>query len=135
MLFRSRYWLEGEKKGQLEIFKEHLPGFPDNINYSYHRNLYWIAFAGKRSKFLEKTKAAMDLSKAVGKIPKNISKNLLKNLIPREKGWIIAMNDQGEIVKELKIGKCYQSTTSAMDTGEYLYIGSFFEKGLGRIQF
>ncbi|MEJ4834268.1 SMP-30/gluconolactonase/LRE family protein, partial [Enterococcus faecium] len=41
--FRCRkYWLEGEKKGQLEIFIDNLPGGPDNINIAPDGN-FWIS--------------------------------------------------------------------------------------------
>ena len=37
----SKYWLEGDKKGQTEIFVENLNGYPDNIRYN-GRDIFWI---------------------------------------------------------------------------------------------
>lgn len=37
-----KYWLEGENKGKTEIFVEHLPGGPDNINLAPDGS-FWIA--------------------------------------------------------------------------------------------
>lgn len=37
-----RYWLQGEKRGQTEIFIENLPGGPDNINLAPDGS-FWIA--------------------------------------------------------------------------------------------
>lgn len=37
-----KYWVEGDLKGQTEIFIENLPGCPDNINLAPDGS-FWIA--------------------------------------------------------------------------------------------
>ena len=43
----SKYWLEGDKKGQTEIFVENLNGYPDNIRYN-GRDIFWIGLVSVR---------------------------------------------------------------------------------------
>ena len=43
-----RYWVEGPRKGELELLIDHLPGIVDNINRASDGN-YWVALVGIRS--------------------------------------------------------------------------------------
>jgi len=45
-----KYYLEGPKKGNTEIFLENLPGIPDNIVYSEKSRVYWLGISLKRAK-------------------------------------------------------------------------------------
>ncbi|CAK7355517.1 unnamed protein product [Dovyalis caffra] len=47
-----RYYIQGEKKGHLEKFIDHLPGMPDNIHYDGHGH-YYIALASETTAFWE----------------------------------------------------------------------------------
>lgn len=38
----QRYYLEGRRKGSVDMFIDNLPGVPDNIRYD-GEGLYWIA--------------------------------------------------------------------------------------------
>lgn len=38
----SRYYIEGEKKGTIDIFAKNLPGLPDNVRYDGDGH-YWMA--------------------------------------------------------------------------------------------
>lgn len=40
----SRYYLEGEKKGSIDVFVDGLPGYPDNLRYDGEGH-YWLAIA------------------------------------------------------------------------------------------
>ena len=45
--FRFRYYIKGQKKGQLEVFADVLPGEPDNIRPSSRG--YWVGFTSARN--------------------------------------------------------------------------------------
>ena len=46
----SCYWLAGPKTGQVDVFIDNLPGFPDNITFN-GRDTYWIAlFSGPKAR-------------------------------------------------------------------------------------
>ena len=37
----QRFWLRGDRKGEMEVFIDNLPGYPDNIR-STQRGTFWI---------------------------------------------------------------------------------------------
>lgn len=45
-----KYWLEGDKKGETEIFVDRLPARPDNINLAPDGS-FWIALVEVTSQF------------------------------------------------------------------------------------
>ncbi|MFS7939897.1 putative strictosidine synthase transcription factor WD40-like family [Helianthus anomalus] len=44
MMRCSRYYLQGERKGSIDVFIDGLPGFPDNLRYDGEGH-YWLAIA------------------------------------------------------------------------------------------
>ena len=44
--------MNGEKKGQTEIFADNLPGIPDGVSKG-SSGIFWVAIAAEKSKFLE----------------------------------------------------------------------------------
>ncbi|KAH7851302.1 hypothetical protein Vadar_009548 [Vaccinium darrowii] len=64
----KRYYIQGEKKGSVDVFIENLPGVPDNIRYD-GEGQYWIALGwgntfsfdlAQRYPFIRKVKAIME---------------------------------------------------------------------------
>ena len=47
----SKLWLKGERKGQVEVFADNLPGIPDGISRG-ESGIFWVALAAERSLFL-----------------------------------------------------------------------------------
>ena len=46
----SKLHLNGEKKGQTEIFADNLPGIPDGVSKG-SSGIFWVAIAAEKSKF------------------------------------------------------------------------------------
>ncbi len=125
----SCFWLSGSKVGQVEVFIENLPGFPDNITFN-GKNTYWIAlFAGP------KARASLDpllpnpfLRKVLWRLPG------LLNAASAGEGYILGLDLKGNVIHNLQdpAGEVYPNTTSALEHNGMLYIAGYTD-GLGRI--
>ena len=126
----SRYWLTGDKAGQVDIFIDNLPGFPDNITFN-GEDVYWIALAGGL-----KTRATLDLL-----LPQPFLRKVLWRLpglfsgASTGEGYILGLNLEGKVIYNLQdpTGEVYPDTTSAIEDNGLLYIGSYSTDGVGRI--
>ncbi|KAD2392750.1 hypothetical protein E3N88_39727 [Mikania micrantha] len=114
----SRYYLEGEKKGTIDVFVDGLPGFPDNIRYDGEGH-YWLAIAWDNSFLTRVTMTYPFVRKilAFGLKHFHTMPTLLRF------GGIIALDLDGK-----PIGGYYDVswayTTSGLKIGEHLYLGS-----------
>ncbi|KAI3798796.1 hypothetical protein L1987_34075 [Smallanthus sonchifolius] len=52
MMRCSRYYLQGEKEGLMDVFIDRLPGLPDNIRYDLE-GYYWIAILTVNQNFVQ----------------------------------------------------------------------------------
>lgn len=125
-----RYWLKGEKAGDVEIFAEDLPGFPDNVNHAQGEKGFWVALAGGKNFFTEKKISGDQIGKFLDALPPSITTMLL----PKAKGRILKLDYSGQIIEDIQLGDCFKSTTSAMEKDGHLYLGSFHERSLVRIK-
>ncbi|XP_062002585.1 protein STRICTOSIDINE SYNTHASE-LIKE 5-like [Rosa rugosa] len=114
----KKYYLQGEKKGNVENFIDNLPGPPDNIRYDGEGH-YWIAFPTEityswnlaiRYPFIRKWLAIME--KYTAGRP-HMEKN----------SGVMAVNLEGEpIAHYLDLG--LSAISSGIKIGNYLYCGS-----------
>lgn len=126
----SRYWLTGDKAGQVDTFVDNLPGFPDNITFNGD-DTYWVALAGGPN-----SRATLDsllpqpfLRKVLWRMPWLFSSS------STGEGYILGLDLDGNIVHTLQdpTGEVYPDTTSAIEYNGLLYIGSYSADGVGRI--
>lgn len=126
----SRYWLSGERAGTVDVFAENLPGFPDNITFNGY-DTYWVALAGG-----PKARAGSDpilskpfLRKVIWRLP-----GFMRPASQAE-GYILALDLDGNVRLTLQdpTGETYPHTTSAIEYGGMLYLGSHKTDGIGRI--
>ncbi|QEX21835.1 ABC transporter permease [Hypericibacter adhaerens] len=126
-----RYWIAGEKAGQLEILIDNLPGYPDNINRASDGN-YWLAFVGLRS-------PVYDLAMA----DPAFRVRMVKQIPPDEwlcpginYGCVIKFNDEGEVLESLWDPGAQQhpTITSMREHKGYLYIGGLENNRIGRLK-
>ncbi|WCJ40684.1 strictosidine synthase-like 4 [Euphorbia peplus] len=47
-----KYYIKGNKKGQIEDFVNHLPGLPDNIHYDGNGH-FWIGLSSEKSRYMD----------------------------------------------------------------------------------
>ncbi|KVH92127.1 Six-bladed beta-propeller, TolB-like protein [Cynara cardunculus var. scolymus] len=127
MMRCSRYYLQGEKKGSIDVFADNLPGFPDNIRYDGDGR-YWLAIPWDNSlltKFIQTYPFAR-------KILTFTLKHLHKMPELMKFGGVIALDLEGN-----PIGGYYDDTwkmtTSGVKIGEHLYMGSITKSHILRL--
>lgn len=113
-----KYWIKGEKKGQLETFMENLAGFPNNISKSQSGN-YWIGFTTKRNDQLDKIHPKVGMKKFVYSLPSFIQPK------PEKFGMVMEVSEEGEIVRSLFDTKGTHVTEAGaiVEHQGYLYLG------------
>lgn len=126
-----RYWLEGPKEGQVEVFVDNLPGYPDNINRSSD-GCYWLAMVGIRS-------PAFDLAM---RMP-DFRLRMIKQIPPDEwlypginNGCIVKFDESGQALESLwdPGGTKHPTLTSMREHKGYLYLGGLENNRIGRIR-
>ncbi|MBN9887149.1 ABC transporter permease [Salipiger abyssi] len=125
-----RYWIDGPRKGALEVLVDNLPGFPDNINRASD-GTYWLALVGLRS-------PVYDLAMA----DPSFRVRMVKQIPPDEwlcpginYGCVLKFNDKGEILESLwdPGATNHPTITSMREHKGYLYIGGLENNRIGRL--
>ncbi|XP_073157100.1 protein STRICTOSIDINE SYNTHASE-LIKE 4-like [Henckelia pumila] len=126
-----KYWLEGDLKGETEIFIDNLPGAPDNINLSPDGS-FWIALlqlAPPGLKFLHGSRV----------VKRVIYSLKVRNL------WVFGVHKKATVVnvasngKELKrsfddpSAKVMGFVTSVLEFEDHLYLGSLQTNFIGKL--
>ena len=118
-----RYWLKGEKKGQMEVFKDALPGFPDGISRG-ENGVFWLALVSPRNALLE--------SLAPYPFPRKVISRLPGFMRPDAEPYagVFGLNSDGEVVYNLQDpdAKKLGIISSAQQKGGRLWLGSLKEK-------
>lgn len=126
-----RYWIDGPKRGQIEVVIGNLPGAPDNINRASDGG-YWLALAGMRVPVCD---LAMQFPK--------FRMHMIKRLPVDE--WLIQGMNNGCIVKLDRnakpvtsywdpTGEAHPNITSMREDRGFLYIGGLDNNRIGRIK-
>ena len=125
----TRYWLNGDKAGQHDIFIDNLPGFPDNIRFDQNGR-FWLALYAPRNLLLDALAPypfwRKVLVRAMLVLPKPIEK----------RSFAVALNTQGEVVANLQHAgrSSYAPITTVLAHDNWLYFGSLTQNGLARIE-
>jgi sugar lactone lactonase YvrE len=122
-----RYWLNGAKQGQSEIFIDNLPGFPDGIS-SNGKGEFWLALVTPRDAVLDKLLPHPFLRKAVARLPK------LLQPAPKRYSFVLGLDVNGHVIDNLQNGspQCYAEIANAVQRQGTLYFGSIGESSVGR---
>lgn len=86
-----RLWLTGERAGKLDIFIEHLPGYPDNVRYD-GAGLFWVALPSRRSPVIDGTARQPWLRRVIARIAERA-----KLPLPEE-SMLVALDMEGRPV-------------------------------------
>lgn len=122
-----RYGLQGEKAGQMEVFAENLPGFPDGL--SVDGETVWVALANPRNPLLDKLLPYPFLRKMVRRLPEAIQPQ------PVMYGFVIGLNLSGEAVQNIQNpAGPYAPITSVRRYGDYLYMGNLALDHIARMR-
>ncbi len=127
----NRYWLEGPKKGKLEILADKLPGYPDNINRASD-GTYWVAIMGMRS-------PALDLALKMPDFRRRMARRIAADqwLYPNLNiGCVARFNDEGEFIESLwdRHAANHPMITSMREHKGWLYLGGITNNRIGRIR-
>jgi sugar lactone lactonase YvrE len=125
----QRYWLEGPKKGESEIFIDNVPGFPDNIT-SNGKDLFWLAIIQG-----PETRRSLDVllpkpffRKLMMRVP------LIKPPVPLRDSLILGLDMDGRVVFNLQDPEGnFAQITNVTEFDGKLYLGSISESSIGRI--
>jgi sugar lactone lactonase YvrE len=122
-----RVWLQGEKKGQTEIFLENLPGFPDGLS-SNGKDRFWLALVTPRDEALDKLLPHPFLRKVIARLPKFLQP------APKRYSFVLGLDVNGHVVENLQDGSanCYAEIANAVEHKGFLYFGSIGESTVGR---
>ena len=114
----QRYWLTGPKAHTADMFIEHLPGTPDNINFDGD-DRFWIAMPSLRNGidgFADKPFIRRLLS---------VLPTYFLSVGASVSSFVVAVDTQGQVVANLQDPKLgYHYITSATPCGGRLWLGS-----------
>lgn len=122
----SKYWLNGPKKGTIEVFNDRLPGFPDNV--TYNNGVFWVAIPTQRVVGIEPLFEYPFIRSVILRLPESVRNAVL----PPRYAMLLGFNDKGEVLYNLQDpnGK-YDYITSVLQIDQQLYLGSLKEPTLG----
>ncbi len=125
----TRYWLSGEKADTQDIFIDNLPGLPDNLQGD-RAGTFWVALPTPRKADADFLHHYPWLKAQIAKLPRSMWPQ------PIPYGLVIAINEQGEIVRSLHdtSGKHLRMVTSVKPAGGYLYFGSLDNDRIGKLK-
>ena len=119
----SRYWLKGSQKGDVDIFIDNLPGFPDNIDFN-GTDTYWLAIVDgpEQREISDSILPHPFIRKLIARIPTFITQ-------PNSAGgyaFVLGLNIDGSIIHNLQDpkGEKYNNITSATEHNGFLYFGT-----------
>lgn len=130
-----KYNIKGINAGRAEVFAENLPGTPDNIKLSasggFWVGLPFVRYQGKTFNSLDFLASRTWLRLLMTQFVKFVS----AKVIPASGTMILELNSNGKIVRTLMDidGKHLHSITEVEDIAGVLYLGSFHESYIARI--
>ena len=123
----QRLWLQGDKAGQSDVFIEHLPGTPDNINFDGDDTI-WIAMPSAR-KGVDDVAELPFLRKIISILPHSIQESAAVPL-----SFVVGVDTDGKITSNLQDpGLKYRSITSATPCGNMLWFGNLVSSAVARL--
>ena len=113
-----KYWLQGEKAGETEVFMDNLPGFPNGISIR-EDGTFWLGFTTKRNDELDKIHPKIGMKKIIYGLP-----NFLQ---PKQDkfGMVMHLSENGEILNAFfdATGIVMPEAGSVKEQVGFLYMG------------
>ena len=125
----KRVYVRGPRKGDVEVFIDNLPGFPDGISAGAD-GIFWLALFAPRNELLDTAGPKPWIRKLIYRIPAALQPK------PRRHPFILGLDASGQVVHNLQDqdGVAFSKSTSAEQFGDWLYVGSLEEGKWGRIR-
>ena len=122
-----KYWLTGPEAGQAEVVIDELPGFPDNISTG-REGRFWLALVSPRNRLLDAMSDKPFLRKMVQRLPSALRP------AAQPYGHVLAIGADGTVLVNLQDPDGgYPINTTAVETEDYLYIGSLVAPEIARL--
>lgn len=123
----KRVWLEGPRSGEVEIFIENLPGFPDNL-HSNGRDIFWLALVSPRKQIVDGLAGRPFIRKMIYRLPESLKPG------PDQYGMVLGLNENGGVVHNLQDPSgVIAETTGATEHGGMLYVGALSGDTVARL--
>ncbi|HLU65493.1 MAG TPA: SMP-30/gluconolactonase/LRE family protein [Kofleriaceae bacterium] len=124
-----RVWLAGERRGQIDSLVDNLPGFPDNVRWSPERRVFWVAIGAPRDATVDRLAPHPSLRKVVARLPEALRPQAKRH------PFALAFREDGSLAEDLQAsGEGARDMLScATEHGGALYLGSFRDRGVGRV--
>lgn len=122
----SRLWLTGPRAGQLEVFADGLPGFPDGLSLGRDGRFY-VALFTIRNGAADFTAGHPWMRSVLTKLPRALWPK------PERHGFVLALDEDGRPVQTWQDpgGALLWEVTAARRIGDRLYLGSLHnERGV-----
>jgi sugar lactone lactonase YvrE len=125
----KRVFVRGPKEGQVEVFVNNLPGFPDGISTGAD-GIFWLAIYPPRNALLDSVSDRPWLRKILHRTPSALQPK------PKRHAFVLGVDADGNVVHNLQDadGARFSMTSSAEQVGDWLYVGSVSEPNWGRIR-
>lgn len=123
----QRVWLKEPKMGQVDVFIDNLPGFPDGIS-SNGRDRFWLALVTPRQALFDRMLPYPFARKMVVRLPK------FMHPAAQRYSFVIALDSSSRVVENFQNGSsdCYAQIANAVERNGALYFGSIGENTVGR---
>ena len=125
----KRVYVRGPRKGEVEVFVENLPGFPDGISTG-EDGVFWLALFAPRNEVVDSAGARPWIRELLYRLPAALRPK------PERRPFVLGLDGDGNVIRNLQDadGVGFAKTTSAQQAGDWLYIGSLTEPKWGRIR-
>jgi len=121
-----RYWLTPERRGEIDVFVDNLPGFPDGVSAG-SRDIFWVAIATPRDALLDDLLPRPFWRKVIARLPAFLRPGVQRH------SFVLGINREGEVVYNLQDPDgVYSPITSVQEANNFLYFGSIVEEAFGR---
>ena len=123
----SKLWLKGERRGEVEVLIDNLPGFPDNL--THHEGVFWVGIPTPRDKIVDLLAKRPWLAKVVARLPDSLQP------APARYAAVFGIDGQGTVRHNLQdpTGQ-YAVVTSALMHDGYLYLSSLHDSAVARLK-
>ncbi len=125
----KRVFVRGPREGEVELFIDNLPGFPDGISTGAD-GTFWLAIFAPRNALLDTAGPKPWLRKLLYRVPAPLKPK------PKRHPFVLGLDADGNVVHNLQDadGVDFAKSTSAEQAGDWLYVGSLTEPKWGRIR-
>jgi sugar lactone lactonase YvrE len=114
-----RVWITGPRAGEVDVFVDNLPGFPDNVSTGTD-GLFWVAMGSPRDAKLDRLLPRHPLLRQVAwRLPDRVQPR------PATSVWAYALSPDGEVVHDLQApGGRFHFVTGVREHHGTVHLGS-----------